>query len=99
MGGFTLPTLGLFAIAYSAAVLFLLASTLRRLYRPRRAAWTAFLLSSVVHGGTVFMADPERWVPLSLFWLVPHLLLLPVLLVSAHRHERNRSAAAQEPPP
>jgi hypothetical protein len=38
-----------------------------------------------VHGGTVFLAEPERWVPLTLFWLVPHLLILPLLLVAAGR--------------
>ncbi|MBV1799622.1 hypothetical protein [Siccirubricoccus sp. G192] len=80
-----LPALGLFALAYSGLVLFALAHALKRAYPPRRAAWSAFGLSAAVHGGTVFLAEPERWVPLTLFWLVPHLLILPLLLLAARR--------------
>jgi hypothetical protein len=85
MGGLPLPALGLFALAYSGLVLFALAHALKRAYPPRRAAWSAFGLSAAVHGGTVFLAEPERWVPLTLFWLVPHLLILPLLLLAARR--------------
>jgi hypothetical protein len=78
----------LFALAYSGVVLFALAHALRRLYPPMRAAWTAFALSAVVHGATPFLADPERWLPLTLFWLGPHLLVLPLLLLVARRQQR-----------
>ncbi|WP_137180630.1 hypothetical protein [Roseomonas sp. AR75] len=85
-----LPVLGLFALGYSGLVLFMLAQALRKLYPPMRAAWTAFGISAVVHGATPFMlADSERWLPLTLFWLVPHLLWLPVLLWTARRQERG----------
>ena len=85
MAGLPLPLLAVFALAYAGLVLFGLANALRKLYPPRRAAWTAFGLSAAVHGATPFMAEPERWMPLTLFWLVPHLLLLPLLLVAAGR--------------
>lgn len=89
-----LALLGLFALAYAGLVLFALAHALRRLHPPVRAAWTAFAVSAVVHGATPFLlADPERWLPLSLFWLVPHLLILPLLLWAAHRqspHDAGR---------
>ncbi len=88
MGGMPLPLLGLFALGYAGLVLFGLAHALRRLYPPRRAAWTAFALSATVHGATPFLAEPERWVPLTLFWLVPHLLILPLLLFAAGRQGR-----------
>ena len=82
----SLPVLGLFALGYSGLVLFALAHALRRTYPPMRAAWTAFGLSAAVHGATPFLlAEPERWLPLTLFWAVPHLLLLPLLLWSARR--------------
>ncbi len=81
----SLPLLGVFALAYSGLVLFALAGAFRKLYPPMRAALTAFGVSALVHGATVFLADPERWVPLSLFWLVPHLLILPLLLFAARR--------------
>jgi hypothetical protein len=85
-----IPALGLFALAYSGLVLFALAHAMRRLYPPMRAAWTAFALSAVVHGATPFLlADAERWLPLTLFWLVPHLFILPVLLWSARKQEKG----------
>lgn len=87
MAGLPLPALGLLALAYSGLVLFGLANALRKLYPPRRAAWTAFALSATVHGATAFLADPERWIPLTVFWLVPHLLLLPLLLLFATRRQ------------
>ena len=77
--------LGLLALAYSGLVLFGLANAFRKLYPPPRAALTGFGLSALVHGGTVFAAEQERWLPLTLFWLVPHLLWLPVLLLAARR--------------
>ena len=85
-----LPALGLFALAYSGLVLFMLAQALRKLYPPMRAAWTAFAISAAVHGATPFLlADAERWLPLTLFWLVPHLLMLPMLLWVARKQERG----------
>jgi hypothetical protein len=84
-----LPALGLFALAYSGLVLFMLAQALRKIYPPMRAAWTAFGISAVVHGATPFLlADSERWLPLTLFWLVPHLLMLPILLWVARKQGR-----------
>ncbi|PWS38104.1 hypothetical protein DFH01_02030 [Falsiroseomonas bella] len=85
-----LPALGLFALAYSGLVLFMLAQALRKLYPPMRAALTAFGISAVVHGATPFLlADSERWLPLTLFWMVPHLLTLPMLLWVARKQERG----------
>lgn len=85
-----LPALVLFALAYSGLVLFGLAHAFRKLYPPGRAAWTAFGLSALVHGATVFLAEPERRLPLTLFWLLPHLLWLPVLLMAARQqHSQN----------
>jgi len=90
MGGLPLPALGLFALAYSGLVLFALAHALRKVQPPMRAAWTAFGLSTVVHGASTVLADPERWLPLSLFWLLPHLLILPLLLHAARRQGSPR---------
>jgi len=45
---------GLFALAYSGLVLFVLASSLRKIYPPMRAALTAFVLSVAV--GFLFTA-------------------------------------------
>ena len=87
MAGLPLPLLALFALGYTGLVLFALAQALRKLYPPRRAAWTAFAVSAAVHGATPFLAEPERWVPLTVFWLVPHLLMLPLLLWAARRQE------------
>jgi hypothetical protein len=85
-----LPALGLFALAYSGLVLFMLAQALRKLYPPMRAAWTALGISAVVHGATPFLlADSEQWLSLTLFWLVPHLLMLPMLLWVARKQERG----------
>ncbi|MBY0330121.1 MAG: hypothetical protein K2X49_05565 [Acetobacteraceae bacterium] len=84
-----IPALGLFALAYSGLVLFALAHAMRRLFPPVRAAWTAFALSSAVHGATPFLlAEPDRWLALTLFWLVPHLFILPLLLWTARRQSR-----------
>lgn len=77
---------GLFALAYSGLVLFLLAHSLRRLMPPMRAALTAFALSAAVHGATTLMAGPQALTALA-FWGIPHLLVLPLLLVSAWRQQ------------
>lgn len=83
----TEAALGLFALAYSGLVLSVLAASFRKLYPPRRAAWTAFAVSGAVHGATTLMAGENA--PLALaFWGVPHLLLLPLLLFAAKRQER-----------
>jgi hypothetical protein len=75
---------GIFALAYSGLVLFLLAGSLRKLMPPVRAAVSAFLLSSAVHGATTLMAGEHALFALA-FWGLPHLLLLPLLLLSAKR--------------
>lgn len=75
----------LLALAYAGLVLFTLAHALRRLVPPRRAAWTAFGLSLAVHGASALFAEPERRLPLALFVLVPHLLVLLLLLLAARR--------------
>ena len=78
---------GLFALAYSGLVLFLLANSLRRLMPPVRAALTAFALSAAVHGATTLMAGDQALAALA-FWGIPHLLVLPLLLLSARRQRR-----------
>jgi uncharacterized membrane protein len=80
--------IGLFALGYSGLVLFGLAASFRRLYAPRRAAWTAFLVSCVVHGATTLMAGEHMALALA-FWGIPHLLLLPLLLMAARRQEEG----------
>lgn len=79
---------GLFALAYSGLVLFVLANSLRRIMPPMRAALTAFALSATVHGATTLLAGEHALYALA-FWGLPHLLLLPVLLLSARRQERG----------
>lgn len=78
----------IFAIAYSGLVLFMLAASLRRLMPPMRAALTAFVLSVTVHGATTLMAGPQALAALA-FWGIPHLLVLPLLLLSARRQQRS----------
>ena len=85
MGGLPVPALLLLALCYNGLVLFTLAQAVRRLLLPVRAAWVAFGVSAVVHGLAALAAEPERQVPLTLLWLVPHLLFLPLLLFAAHR--------------
>ncbi|MBP0463746.1 hypothetical protein J5Y09_07475 [Roseomonas sp. PWR1] len=75
---------GLFALAYSGLVLFALAHSLRKIFPPMRAALTAFALSATVHGATTLFAGDEGGMALA-FWAVPHLLVLPLLLLSARR--------------
>jgi uncharacterized membrane protein len=76
--------MGVFALAYSALVLFLLAGSLRKVLPPMRAALAAFVLSAAVHGATTLMAG-EHALPALAFWGIPHLLILPLLLLSARR--------------
>ena len=78
--------LGLLALAYSGLVLFALANALRKLYPPMRAAMTAFALSAAVHGATTLLMGEHAAMALA-FWGVPHLLILPLLLVSARRQD------------
>ena len=75
---------GLFALAYSGLVLFMLANALRKMFPPMRAALTAFVLSSVVHGATTLLMGEEAGMAFA-FWAIPHLLILPMLLWSAKR--------------
>jgi hypothetical protein len=78
--------LGLFALAYSATVLFALAGALRkRLPTPRRAALTAFAISAVVHAATLFAAPDDQRSLFLAFWAIPHMLILPILLWMASR--------------
>jgi uncharacterized membrane protein len=76
--------MGLFALAYSGLVLFVLAGALRKIYPPIRAAMTAFVLSAVVHGATTLMMGEHAALALA-FWGIPHLLILPALLWSARK--------------
>lgn len=80
----------LFALAYSGLVLFALAHSLRKLFPPMRAALTAFALSATVHGATTLFAGDEGGLALA-FWGVPHLLVLPLLLLSARRQAARDS--------
>ena len=81
--------LGIFALAYSGLVLFVLASSLARLQPPMRAALSAFALSAAVHGATTLLLDAEHRLMALAFWGVPHLLMLPVLLWAARRQSRS----------
>jgi hypothetical protein len=82
--------LAFFALGYSGLVLFVLAIALRKIYAPKRAALTAFALSSAIHGATtLLMGEQAIWA--FAFWGVPHLLILPVLLWSASRQGRADS--------
>ncbi|MFN6953569.1 MAG: hypothetical protein ACK4PG_02105 [Acetobacteraceae bacterium] len=73
----------LFAVAYSGLLLFLLAGALRRSMPPMRAALIAFAISAAVHGATTLLMDAEAQLSVLLFWGVPHLILLPLLLLAA----------------
>ena len=80
----------LLALSYSGLVLFLLAHTLRKLYPPMRAAWTALAISAAVHGATMLFLDAANLPAALAFWGVPHLLLAPLLLWTAHRAPKDR---------
>jgi hypothetical protein len=41
-----------------------------------------------VHGATTLMAGPQAMAALA-FWGIPHLLVLPLLLLSARRQQRS----------
>lgn len=73
----------LFAVAYSGLLLFMLAGALRRSMPPMRAALIAFGVSAAVHGVTTLLMDAEVQLSVLLFWGIPHLILLPLLLLAA----------------
>jgi hypothetical protein len=75
----------LFALAYSGLLLFMLAGALRRSMPPMRAALIAFGVSAVVHGATTLLMDAEARLSVLLFWGIPHLILLPLLLIAGSR--------------
>ncbi len=79
----------LMALAYNGLVLFWLAHALRKIYPARRAAWSAFAISVAVHSATLLFLDAENRLTALLFWGVPHMLLLPLLLLSAKRANRD----------
>ena len=79
----------LMALAYNGLVLFWLAHALRKLYPPLRAALAAFAISAAVHSATMLFLDAENRLTALLFWGVPHMLLLPLLLFSAQRANRD----------
>ncbi len=79
----------LMALAYNGLVLFWLAHALRKLYPPLRAALAAFAISAAVHSATMLFLDAENRLTALLFWGVPHMLLLPLLLYSAKRANRD----------
>ena len=73
----------LFALAYSGLLLFMLAGALRRSMPPMRAALIAFAVSAGVHGATTLLKDTETRLSIQLIWGIPHLILLPLLLLAA----------------
>jgi hypothetical protein len=77
------PLILLFAAAWSGLLLFLLAGALRRSLPAMRAAMIAFAISAAVHGATTLLMDAEAQLSVLLFWGVPHLILLPLLLLAA----------------
>jgi len=86
MNGFVFA---LFALGYSGLVLFWLAHALKKMFRPLRAALTAFAISATVHGVTMFFLEPAHVLTALGFWGVPHLILLPALLYSAWRESKG----------
>lgn len=79
----------LLALAYNGLVLFWLAHALRKIYPAMRAALMAFGISAAVHSATMLFLDSEQRLVALLFWGVPHVLLLPLLLYSAKRANRD----------
>ncbi|MCS6891073.1 MAG: hypothetical protein RMK64_00735 [Rhodovarius sp.] len=75
----------LFALSYSAAVLFALAWALRARLGARRAAWSALGISAALHAATLLLVPADQRGFFLAFWAVPHLLLAPLLLLAA-RH-------------
>ncbi len=80
--------LGLFALAYSGLVLFVLAGSLKKVLPPFRAALAAFALSSAVHGATTLLMGEQALMALA-FWGIPHLMILPLLLFAARRQSNT----------
>ena len=77
------PALVILALAYSGLVLATLAHALRKIMPAQRAVLLAFAISAVVHAASTFLGtEPDRWFTLSLFWLLPHLLFVPILLLA-----------------
>lgn len=83
---------GLLALGYSGLVLFWVAHSLKKIMRPLRAALAAFAISCTVHGVTLLMLEPEQVLTALSLWGVPHLLLLPALLWSGWKQEREGQA-------
>ncbi len=79
--------IGLFALAYSGLVLFVLAGSLRKIFPPLRAAWVAFGLSAFLHAATLLVIPVDQRALALAFVGVPHLLLLPLLLWSAGKQK------------
>lgn len=81
--------LAIFALAYSGLVLFFLAHSLGKLYRPVKAALLAFGISAAVHSATALFVPAEHVASAFALWGVPHLLVLPLLLWTARRQEKG----------
>ncbi len=77
--------LAVFALAYSATVLFALSGSLRKRMAPRRAVLAALGISAAVHGATLFFAPADQRALFLAFWAIPHLLLAPVLFWMARK--------------
>ena len=77
--------LALFALAYSATVLFALSGALRKRMEPRQAVLAALGISAAVHLGTLFFAPADQRALFLAFWAVPHLLLAPILFWMARK--------------
>ena len=83
------PALAFFALAFYGLVLVARANAQRKLYPPMRAALTAFAISAALHSVTlIFLEGDARFVALA-FWGIPHLLVLPLLLVAARRANKG----------
>ncbi|MCS6932225.1 MAG: hypothetical protein NZM27_08455 [Acetobacteraceae bacterium] len=73
----------LFALAWSGLLPFLLAGALCRSMAPTRAALLAFGIPAAVHGATTLLLEPGSRLSALPFWGIPHLILLPLLLLAA----------------
>ena len=80
--------IALLALGYSGLVLFWMAHSLGKTFRPMRAALFAFALSVAVHSATLLFLEPRHVIAALALWGLPHLLLLPLLLWSALKQER-----------
>ncbi len=81
----TEAAIALFALAYSATVLFALSGALRKRIAPRPAVLAALGISAAVHASTLFFAPADQRGLFLAFWAVPHLLLAPLLLWMTRR--------------